>query len=37
MPKQKDNAKHTNYSDFIHSNNPVTEDDPYGVNSDNVT
>jgi len=26
-----------NYSDFTHSNNPVTEDDPYGVNPDNAT
>ena len=26
----------SNCSDFIHSNNPDTEDDPYGINPDNT-
>ena len=31
------NVKHASCSDFTHSDNPVTEDDPYGVNLDNAT
>jgi hypothetical protein len=30
-------SKHANYSDLIHSNNPDTEDDPYGGYPDNTT
>jgi len=33
----QDSLKHANCSDFIHSNNPVTEDNPYGINPDNAT
>jgi len=28
---------HANYSEFIHNYNPLTEDDPYGVNLENAS
>jgi len=34
---QWQNWYYANCSDFTHTNNPDTEDDPYGANPDNTT